>query len=63
MKALKFIEKEEKIRKDYIKKTFRKNIGDPLLYSIVFNMDFVSSEDAVNIIGEQVMKMRKIINK
>jgi len=63
MKALKFIEKEEKIRKDYIKKTFRKNIEDPLLYSIVFNMDFVSSEDAVNIIGEQVLKMRKIINK
>ena len=63
MEALKFIEKEEKIRKDYVKKTFRKNIEDPLLYSIVFNMDFVSSEDAVNIIGDQVIKMRKVINK
>ena len=63
MKSLKFMEKEEKIRKDYVKKTFRKNIEDPLLYSIVFNMDFVSSEDAVNIIGDQVMQMRMVINK
>jgi len=63
LKAQYYLEDEDKVRKDYIKKTFRKNIEDPILYSIVFNMDFISSEDAVNIIGEHVMKMRKVINK
>ena len=63
IKAQYFMEDEDKVRKDYIKKTFRKNVENPKLYSIVFNMDYISYDDAVNIIGEQVMKMRKVINE
>jgi len=63
LKAQYYLEDEDKVRKGYIKKTFRKNIEDPILYSIVFNMDSFSSEDAVNITGEHVKKMRKVINE
>ena len=63
LKAQYFMEDEDKVRKDYIKKTFRKNVEDPKLYSIVFNMDYINHDDAVNMIGEQIIKMRKSINK
>jgi len=57
------MEDEEKERKDYIKKTFRKNVEDSRLYSVVFNMDFITIEDAAIMIGEQVIKLRKVINE
>lgn len=63
IKAQYYMEDEDKVRKDYIKKTFSKNVEDPKLYSIVFNMDYINHDDAVNMIGEEVMKMRKAINK
>ena len=58
-KALKMMEKEDRRRKEYVKNAFNKNIEDPGLYSIVFNMDLISYEDAASIIGEQVIRMRK----
>jgi cytidylate kinase len=58
IKALRFMEKEDKKRKDYVKRTYNKNIDDPKLYSIVFNMDMISYEDAASIIGNQVIRMR-----
>jgi len=57
--ALKMMEKEDRRRKEYIKNAYNKNVEDPSLYSIVFNMDLISYEDAASIIGEQVIRMRK----
>ncbi len=56
--AIKFIKKEDKDRENYIKKNFSKDIKDPSLYSLVINLSYIDSDDAVRIIGEQAIRMR-----
>ncbi len=58
--AKKLVEREDKGRKDYIKKHFDKDIDDPLLYHLVINTDFVSYEQAVRMICDQVLHASKL---
>ena len=57
--AKKLVEREDKGRRDYIKKHFDKNIDDPLLYHLVINTDHVSYEDAAQMICNQVLHVYK----
>jgi cytidylate kinase len=53
--ALAFMRKEDLGRKRYLKRHFRKNIDDPLLYHLVINTDRISTEEATRMIGEAVL--------
>lgn len=57
--AKKMVEREDKGRKDYIKKHFEKDIDDPLFYDLVINTDHVSYDDAAQIICNQVLHALK----
>ncbi len=61
--AIKLIRKEDKDRSSYIKKYFTKNIDDPYLYSLVINFDLLKVEDALDLISDEVIKIRKRINQ
>jgi cytidylate kinase-like protein len=52
--ALELVCREDLGRKRYLKKYFKKNIDDPLLYHLVINTDMVSYEEAANLIAEAV---------
>jgi cytidylate kinase len=54
--AKEYVIKEDKNRRDYIKKYFHKEIDDVSLYDLVINSDTVSLEDIVMIIGDMVLK-------
>ena len=60
--AINLIRKEDKDRSSYIKKYFTKNIDDPYLYSLVINFDLLKVEDALDLISDEVIKIRKRIN-
>ena len=51
-----YIIREDRDRRDYIKKYFNKDIDDVYLYDLVVNLDNVPLEDAVRAIGEMVLK-------
>jgi cytidylate kinase len=57
--AIKFIKKEDKERKLYIKKYFNSDIEDPASYSLVINLNHFSTDEAVNLVGEEVIRKRK----
>jgi len=57
--AIKFIKKEDKERKLYIKKYFNSDIEDPAPYSLVINLNHFSTDEAVNLVGEEVIRKRK----
>ena len=54
--ALELIRREDRGRKRYLRKYFRKDIDDPLLYHLVINTDFVSYQEAARLIGDAVVK-------
>lgn len=56
--ALKFIKKEDKERKQYLKKYFSSDIEDVSLYSIILNLNHFSTDEAVNLVGEEVIRRR-----
>ncbi|MBN1634391.1 MAG: cytidylate kinase-like family protein [Ignavibacteria bacterium] len=56
--AAKFIENEDKDRKQYIWKNFSREIDDASLYSIVINLAKINIEDAVRIIAEEAKDLR-----
>lgn len=58
--ALKFIKQEDKDREDYIRKNFNKDIKSPELYSMIINLAFIEVDDAVKIIGDEAIRMRKM---
>lgn len=60
-KAAKFVDQEDKGRKNYLKKHFDQNIDDPLIYDLILNTDRISCEDAAHIIGEEVLQLREKI--
>ena len=53
--ALKILREEDRGRRRYVKKYFDKDLTDPLLYHMVINMDLVSCDEAVRIIGEATL--------
>lgn len=52
--AKKILLKEDKNRKDYLFRTFKKNIDDPLLYNLTINTSRFSFDDLVSFIFETV---------
>lgn len=54
--AAEFIRREDRGRERYLRKYFRKDIADPLLYHLVINTDAVNYDEAARIIGEAVLK-------
>lgn len=50
------VRKEDEGRRRYVRKYFKADIDDPLLYHFVINTDFVAYDEAVRIIGEAVLR-------
>ncbi len=55
--ALKFIETEDRNRKEYIKKYYSKNIDDGHLYSIIINFGRVEKDAAIKSLSKLISKM------
>ena len=53
--ALQFIQREDSGRRRYLRKYFKKNIDDPLLYHCIINTDLVPYEQAARMIGDAVL--------
>ncbi|NOX66202.1 MAG: cytidylate kinase-like family protein [Chlorobi bacterium] len=51
-----FIKKEDKARRDHIKKYYHKDIDDPLLYHLTINTNLLSFDDIAEIIGQLVIR-------
>jgi cytidylate kinase len=58
IRAVKFIEQEDRDRKEYIRKNFSKAIDEASLYSIVINLAKISTQDAVRLIAEEARDLR-----
>jgi hypothetical protein len=54
--ALRFIEQEDRGRERYLKKYFKADVDDPLLYDLTINVDRISHDNAANLIAEAVLK-------
>ena len=54
--ALKFIAKEDKGRRRFLKEHFDTDIDDPLLYHLIINTDRIRYEDAAQLIGNEVIR-------
>ena len=54
--AREYVLREDKDRRDYIKKYFHKDIDDVSLYDLVINSDTIALEDIVMILGDTVLK-------
>lgn len=52
----KFLNKEDKSRKEFILKHYHKNIDDPLLYHLTLNTSLLTFEEVAEIIGGIVVK-------
>jgi cytidylate kinase len=50
-----FVEREDRGRRRYLKKYFRLNIDDPLLYHMVINTDLISYKLAAAMIGDALL--------
>jgi len=55
--ARKFCLREDVGRKRYLKKYFRADINDPILYHLIINTGLVGYDDAARIIGDAVLKL------
>ena len=53
--AIKFIEREDKKRKEYVEHYYSKNIADPTLYDLVINAEKHQPEEIAQIISRAVM--------
>ncbi len=56
--ALEFIHREDKGRQRYLKRYYRKDINDPLLYHLVINTELMGYERAARLIGDVVLEKR-----
>jgi cytidylate kinase len=61
--SIKLIQKDDKERAAYIKKYFSKDINSPLLYTLIINFDMISVDDALELISDEVIKIRSRINR
>jgi cytidylate kinase len=57
--ALALVDRLDHQRKRYLKKYFKRDIDDPLLYHLIINTDVVSYDEAARMIGELVLRRRK----
>jgi cytidylate kinase len=55
--AMKYIQREDLNRKEYVRKYFNKNVADPLLYDLIIRTSSVTFEEAAEIIGRRVMRI------
>ncbi|MEN8194795.1 MAG: cytidylate kinase-like family protein, partial [Bacteroidota bacterium] len=55
-KTFNFLKREDKVRKDLIKKHYHKNIDDPLLYHLTVNTHLLTFDDVAELIGNLVIK-------
>jgi len=53
--AREFILSEDSRRKNYVKRYFKKDIDDPLLYDMVINVDSLDRQETIRIIGDLVL--------
>lgn len=61
--AEQFVIREDRGRKEYLKKHFGKDVDDPLLYHLVINTDLMGYDEAAQMIVEQVLFLRKKIKE
>jgi cytidylate kinase len=54
--ALRFIEREDHARERYLKKYFKADVDDPLLYDLTINTDRISHDQAARLVAEAVLK-------
>ena len=54
--AVDFMRKEDRGRRRYLRRYFRTNIDDPLLYHLTINTDRFSHEEATQLIGDAVLR-------
>jgi hypothetical protein len=54
--ALRFVQQEDRGRERYLKKYFKTDVDDPLLYDLVINTDRISHDQAARLIAEAVLK-------
>jgi cytidylate kinase len=54
--ALELVRREDLGRARYLRKYFRKDINDPLLYHLIINTDLVSFDEAATMITQAVEK-------
>jgi len=53
--ALAYVEAEDKARQRFIRRNFQVDVTDPLLYSVVINVDRVPIDEAAHIVGDAVL--------
>jgi len=53
--AEEYISKEDRNRRNYIKKYFNKDIDDPLQYDMVINVDRLGPQETIRVIGDLVL--------
>jgi cytidylate kinase len=54
--ARRLIQREDRGRQRYLKRYFKTDLDDPLLYHIVINTDLISYDDAAQIIANAMLK-------
>src|SRR5262249_41073377 len=54
--AIELIRREDRGRKRYVKRYYKKDIGDPLLYDLTLNTGRVGFDEAARIVGDAVLR-------
>jgi cytidylate kinase len=54
--AIKFINREDKGRKRFLREHFEQDVDDPLLYDLGINTDRTSYDEAARLIGDEVIR-------
>lgn len=60
--AYKRLKWDDQGRKDYLKQNFGMDADDPLLYDLTINTDYIPYQDAGELIGREVLKIRSRLN-
>jgi len=62
IEAINLIQKEDEGRAAYIKKYFSKDINNQSLYTLIINFALMKADDAIELISDETIKIRKRIN-
>jgi cytidylate kinase len=57
--AMEFIHREDKGRKRYLRRYYKKDIDDPLLYHLIINTGFIGYDRTAQVIGDLVLEKRE----
>ena len=63
VEALRVIQNEDKERTYYIKKYFGKDINSSNLYTLIINFELIKVDDVIELICDEIVKIRKRINQ